>query len=303
MKMVDKAQTPPVEGIDNFATAFEQLLELGDKPVPDSTTLGINETEEEKAAREAAEAAALAAKAEEEAPVEAEETTNEEEVEEKPAKAAKPGEIEPDDAALLSRFAKVMRNSPAEPEQTAQIQQVQAPVQYFNEEEAAFLTAYEKDYPDVARAEQLRTRAAVQHAVQYVFSELFSPLANQMREMATGSHLQQLEEAVPDYHEVVDEVIAWAKAQPAYLQPAYNHVINEGTADEIQDLIGKYRQATGTAAAAPVVRQKVTELPASTKQAVASLAPVSSKRTVVVQATDPSDYNGAFKDFASMGDL
>ncbi len=72
------------------------------------------------------------------------------------------------------------------------------------------------------------------------------------------------------------------KTQPKYLQPAYQHVIENGTADEVIDLIGQWRTSTGAAVPAAVVASKSdTELSTAAKKAAAALAPVTSKRTAV----------------------
>jgi hypothetical protein len=119
--------------------------------------------------------------------------------------------------------------------------------------------------------------------------------------------VQQLQHTVSDYDTVRDQVIAWAQTQPAYLQPAYQHVIQRGTVDEVADLINRWRAETGTAVAAPVAAASVpatpakrtdTELPTATKQAAAALAPVSSKRSTIAQEADPNDFESAFSHFA-----
>jgi hypothetical protein len=86
------------------------------------------------------------------------------------------------------------------------------------------------------------------------------------------------------------------------LQAAYKHVINSGTVDEVVDLINRWRTETGTplqpqAQPAPAAK-KATELPAAAKQAVAALAPVSSKRSSVPQTVDEGDFDSAFAAFA-----
>jgi hypothetical protein len=99
-----------------------------------------------------------------------------------------------------------------------------------------------------------------------------------------------------------DSVVKWVEQQPAYLKHAYNSVIQSGTAEEVTDLIHRYEQANGKPAAAPaavVTPKPATELPAATKQAVAALAPVGSKRSTVVQGL-PQTFEDAFDTFAKM---
>ena len=214
-----------------------------------------------------------------------------------PAEPAEPAPADPApaDEDLIRRLASMLKQSepapvdpaPADPE----------PEVYTPEERAA-LTEYEKDWPDVAKAEALRRRGEYRELVNHVFREVakeLGPLAQTLRALSERTHLDDLHSAVEDYDDVRDKVVDWADKQPAYLRGAYQHVIQHGTPDEIADLVGRYRQATGTPAAPATPAQKAdTELPSTTKQAVAALAPVSSKRSTVVQADDPNDFESAF---------
>ena len=116
----------------------------------------------------------------------------------------------------------------------------------------------------------------------------------------TYSQLAQLQQAVPEYETKREDVIKWVDTQPSYLKIAYNHVIQNGTVDEVADLIGRYNQATGTAAPKAAAAAQTTELPAATKQAAAALAPVGSKRTAVVRGVSNDDFDGAFAEAAKM---
>ena len=113
------------------------------------------------------------------------------------------------------------------------------------------------------------------------------------------THLNDLHTSINDYDDVRDKVINWVGRQPAYLQAAYNHVIKQGTVDEVADLVNRYKLETGAPTrAAPASRKTETELPTATKQAAAALAPVSSKRSAVIAGQDPNDFESAFASFA-----
>ena len=202
----------------------------------------------------------------------------------------------PADADLIRRLASLIQKS--EPPAPAAAAEPEPEPEVYTAEEQSLLTEYEKDWPDVAKAEALRRRGEYRELVNHVFREVakeLAPLAQNLRALSERTHLDDLHSAVEDYDDVRDKVIDWANQQPAYLRGAYQHVIQHGTPDEIADLVGRYRQATGTTAAPPAPTQKAdTELPSTTKQAVAALAPVSSKRSTVVQADDPNDFESAF---------
>lgn len=219
------------------------------------------------------------------------------------------------DDDLLARFAEIVHaKAQPDPRATPQSQlqpqpqpQVQEP---YTPEERAFLAQYEKDWPDVVKAESLRRRAEYQQVVGYMFNEMASvlqPLMQQVQSLAERTQLADLHQIEPEYDNLRDKVVAWIDQQPAYLRPAYEYVRDHGTTDEVADLIARYRQATGEQAAPASVPASAAQpareepsLPAATKKAVASLAPVGSKRSVVVQSNDPSDFDGAFESFAKV---
>lgn len=211
----------------------------------------------------------------------------------------------PADADLMARLATLLRQAtPAEPAKAAEPPAPEpvpdAPL--YTDDEQKLVDQYVKDWPEVAQAEVLRRRAEYRDLVGYVFAEVakeFRPVAELVRSMADQQHLAQLETTVTDYADVRDKVIDWVEKQPAYLQPAYQHVIQQGTVDEVADLINRYkRDTTGSTSAPAVPRKTETELPSATKQAAAALAPVSSKRSAVVQPLDSTDFDSAFVTFA-----
>ena len=204
---------------------------------------------------------------------------------------------------MLARLAALVKQTPTkkeepEPEPTAQ---AEPEPEIYTADEKALLDEYEKDWPDVAKAEALRRRAEYRDLVNHVFREVakeLGPISQTLRTLAERTHLSDLHEKVEDYDDVRDKVVDWVNNQPSYLQNAYKHVIQQGTPDEIADLVARYKNETAPTQPATTTRKTEAELPATTKQAVAALAPVSSKRSTVVQADDPNDFEGAFAAFA-----
>lgn len=284
-------QTPPVE--DNFADAFAKFAEPSDAVTTTETPVP-------------AEAPAAVVPAADEGDGDDGAPAGDEGGEEAPA-AAGPT---PD---ALARIADMLaQREPPPAQQAAPLVQPPAP---YSDEEVQSLSQYQKDWPDIARNETLRRREEYKQLVGYVFAEVskeVAPLLAMVNELKTRTHLSDLEQAVPDYDTTREGVIKWATEQPAYLRAAYQHVIERGTVDEVADLITRYKAANGiTDAAAPAgspapaaAAAKQTELPPAAKKAVASLAPVGSKRsnTTVAGAIDTGDFEGAFGRFAEMLD-
>lgn len=279
---------------DVFEEAFRRLEELGDKAVP----ADFMDDPAPKAEEPPVEPVEEAPKGEE-APVEAvEEEKPAAEEEPKVEEAPKPAPSMAEDA--LARIAEALADrgkAPEEPPQPAA-----APAEVYTPEEKAVLAKYEEEWPDVAKAEALRRRAEYQQVVGYVFQQVagqLGPLLERVDAIAQRAHLSDLRAQVDDYETIREKVIDWVEKQPSYLRSAYNHVVEQGTADEVADLIARYRNDTGAAApasrpAAASAKKAETELPPAAKQAAAALAPVSSKRSAVVQGVDPGDFDSAF---------
>lgn len=281
--MIGDEDTAP--NADNFELAFDRLAELAEQPA-DAPVDAAPAAEAPVAEAPAAEEPAAEAPAAEEPPAE------------EPPAAPAPSED------MLERLARMVAEKESQQHYVPQEQQMQPQhvpqPEYFTPEETEFLSTYEKEWPDVARAEAIRRRAEYKQLVGYVFQEVakeLSPLLGVVNTLSERTHLSDLQSRVENYAQDRDAVVEWAQKQPAYLRAAYNHVIQNGTVDEVSDLITRYRQETGAQRAAPPAA-RTTDLPAATKQAAAALAPVSSKRSAVIQGTDPNDFESAFAQFA-----
>lgn len=229
----------------------------------------------------------------------------------------------PDAAAsatdIVKELADLLKQQPQAPAPAPAAEVPAAPQQdipLYNQDEIGVLQEYEKNWPDVAAAESLKRRAEYHDLMKFVFSEVHNfvaPIAAQVRAMGNTLHLGELRQAVPDYSENLEaEVAAWVDSQPSYLQAGMKQVMQTGTSEEVADLIGRYRAATGTAPAqaqpapTPVpapARAPKTELSSAAKQAAESLAPVSGDRSQVPVGEDPKDFDSAFARYAadSMG--
>jgi hypothetical protein len=299
------AETTPAP--DTFLEAFDRLSELADDaPATDVAAAATAGTESQDTTAPAAETVAGAPEGEDTAA----ETVAGAEGEDTAAPAAESEEQEPPetDDDLLKRLSALVRKAPAaEPEPTppARAAEPAEEVQIYTPEEQKILEDYVKDWPDVAKAERLARRAEYRQLVDFVFKEVagyLRPVVEQVEVVATRTHLADLQSKVTDYDDVRDKVIGWVKEQPKYLRTAYESVITEGTADEVADLVSRWRAETGATVSKPTTfskRQSETALPPAAKQAAAALAPVGSKRSAPSAGIDPGDFQGAFEMFAA----
>lgn len=175
------------------------------------------------------------------------------------------------------------------------------------------LTEYQKEWPDVARGEALMRRREYSQLVEHVFGQL-RPVLSAMQE-AVERHSEQLmysdlTQTIPDYDAVRDEVLAWVDTQPSFLKAAYQQVANNGSTDEVAELVNIWRKQTGAAAptpapvAAPVSTPTPAPAPLSPAAAAAlqSLKPVPTSRSSTTAGPDPNDFDAAFAEFASRKD-
>lgn len=197
----------------------------------------------------------------------------------------------------------------------------------YTQAEQETLDSYRKNWPDVSAGFELQMRPILHDVFKYVFGEVqnkvVSPMVamqEQLRTMGNVIHTQQVAGLVPDYKAEEEEAVGtWVETQPDYLRDAYKQVMQTGTSEQVADLIGRYRAASGVAPApaapaaptapaapapaAPAAPGRATELSEAAKQAAGSLAPVSSERTNVDVSGDLTgqDFDSAFKRFATGG--
>lgn len=233
-----------------------------------------------------------------------------------PAPAAPAAEPAPAPASaddIVKGLADLLKNQPAaaEPAAAPAAGEPEQPPLY-TQDEIGVLSEYEKNWPDVAQAETLKRRAEYHDLMKFVFGEVAKytqPLFEQMRTVGNTLHMGELKQAVPDYSEALEaDVAKWIDTQPGYLQIGMKQVMQQGTSDEVADLIGRYRAASGTAPApaapaaqAPAAPAKPaqTELSSAAKQAAESLAPVSGDRSQIPAGEDPGDFVSAFARYAA----
>lgn len=216
----------------------------------------------------------------------------------------------------IARLADVLRPQETEqPAAPAGEQPVEAPI--YTPADQAVIAEYQKNWPDVAAAEQLVRRAEYHDLLKYVFTQVqqfIAPMQDTVRAMGNSLHTTELKGLVPDYTvDMEPQVNAWIDTQPDYLQAPMKQVMMTGTSDQMANLIGRFRAETGTPApaapapsapaapapAAAPAKPVKTELSSAAKQAAESLAPVSGTRTHVAAQDEASqDFSSAFERFA-----
>lgn len=213
---------------------------------------------------------------------------------------------------VLNRLADLMKDvkpakatQPEAEEEEPAAEEAEQP-ELYTPEEQEFLAEYEKEWGDVFKGEALRRKAEYRDLLQYTFQEMAKVLAPIHQTVTTLAERQQygdITEKTPDYEEIRDDVVAWVEDQPGYLQTAYKEVMKSGTSEEVNDLFARYKEAKGLTQQEekPKPTKKKAEPSETAKKAAKSMAPVSTKRSAVLDEEDPDDFDGAFAKFAKAG--
>lgn len=286
------APDPNAPPADEFSDMFTQFSR--DEPetpvVPKPAVVAVETPEQAAAATAAAAAAAEAAKTTPAAPAAA------------PAAGDDP----------VARLAELLGERITAQPPNAQTQDRGPPQPpAFAPEEAQALQAFYTEWPEIARAQELVVRNAVRQTADHVFKEVarvMGPRMAMLERLADNQQFDYLDRRIPDYTTIQDKVAAWVGTQPDYLREAYTSVMDRGTPEQVENLIGRFRQETGTAApaiaqpggAAPSLVDPNAGLSPAAKKAVVALAPVTSKRTGPT-AVAPTTFDDAFAEYAKVG--
>lgn len=173
----------------------------------------------------------------------------------------------------------------------------------FDDAEKAQLAKFREDWPEEAKAVDLMQRELGRGVIQYVFDQI-APEVRTLRELvqtlALRAHHSDLDATIGEYpnDDEIESIKSWVKTQPSYLQTGMNGVIDGGTAEEIGDLVSRYREATGKQSAGaqagdpkPAVEAELSD---EAKKAALALAPVGSKRSAVQSPEDASDFDAGW---------
>ena len=190
--------------------------------------------------------------------------------------------------------------------------------QFLSDDDKKTLGDYDKEWGEVSKAEGIRRRAEMQVLQAQTFRELgkvLAPIVQTLQQSQVTSHFATIRSAHADFDSVLPNVQAWVAKQPALYRPALERVLNQGTATEVVELVGAYKQAVGQTGAVPAVPAssvpQATAAPAtapvvqaaqpSTKPAVpaaavAATAAVVSQRSNNQSAADPNDFDAALRE-------
>ena len=190
--------------------------------------------------------------------------------------------------------------------------------QFLSDDDKKTLGDYDKEWGEVSKAEGIRRRAEMQVIQAQTFRELekvLAPIVQTLQKSQVASHFATIRSAHADFDSVLPNVQAWVAKQPTLYRPALERVLNQGTATEVVELVGAYKQAVGQTGAVPAV--PASSVPQATAApttapvvqatqpslklvppaaAVAATAAVVSQRSNNQSAADPNDFDAALRE-------
>ena len=229
-----------------------------------------------------------------------EEPAKEEPAKEEPAKE-EPVKEDPQIAALKAQIADLEKKIPA-PVKEEPKGPTPEELATRKEEEDQF-KKFEEDWPQ--HMDMMRKQHKVIVAdVERVIKELLAPvmekvknnegaIAETTQEKMMGKILSVHEDAI----ELLPEVEGWVEKLPKYQRDAANTILDSGVPADIIELYTAYKEATGKVK--PVNTEPTAEELAAEetrKRKLKSLESPKASRTGVAATTDPTDFDGAFKE-------
>ena len=304
----DEAVKEPIEGKD---PANEKL------PTEEKLPAGEEELDAEKEARKEVKALLKEGKtvedlSEEQKPIAEKiiarraekEAEEKQEKEEKMQRKAQREKAEVERIATVAREVAALRkdNSPAGPTE-AELLAAQ--------EDEKHMAAFAKDWPDQAKAMEILQKGTLRD-VEKVLGDILKPLfekipglEKQLGEVTAERAWTSVLQEHPDAYKLVNSgtVDAWIGTLPNYLQKAMNDTLDNGSPEDMIDLMNDFKEAIGRTKVAKTeeeIEKEKTEKDkkaGGNKERLQSMSAVKTARSTIDKGSDPNDFDSAFEEF------
>jgi len=174
------------------------------------------------------------------------------------------------------------------------------------EEEAALIASTTADFPEVLQVMKIQERVFTARFNNLLASKIaatvsqldqrIAPALATSQSIARTKHEEAILAGHADAFTVLPKVEEWVKTQPVFLQPAYNNVLDNGTAAEIVALFSLFKKETGVQKVVPP-SEKTPEQVEKEKR-LKSQEGVRGRHAVQQTTVDPNDFDGAFDTYA-----
>jgi hypothetical protein len=182
--------------------------------------------------------------------------------------------------------------------------------------EAENLTAPEKemldkvieDFPEVADALKVVERVTIAK-MQNIFEKKIGDITAQFEQklapalatsqmVAGNQHQTEILSKHKDALDILPDVEKWVEKQPVILQGPYNEVLDNGSAEQVTQLLDLYKESIKPAQPAVDEVKKAAEAKAR-EEKLASQEGVKGRHSANQTTIDPGDFSGAFSKFAA----
>lgn len=160
------------------------------------------------------------------------------------------------------------------------------------DEDSAALEEAMQDFPHLMKAVELMVKKAEEKIRQE-----YAPVAETVASSARERHFAAIRSAHGDFDTVKAGLKDWVDQQPSYLRPGYEAVLYGGSAEDVIDLVTRYKESKGIRSAAPTSHK-----PDRARQQAAEAAEVVRTRSAPVVPRgepDKDDYEAAFAEAVS----
>jgi hypothetical protein len=134
------------------------------------------------------------------------------------------------------------------------------------------------DFSEQALADGIKrlVNADVAAQVKAQVAEALKPMQQKEQESAAQSHMRTIYEAHQDADSIVEsgEFESWKASQPSYIQAALDGVLQQGTAEQVVELLNNYKQSTNSTPEPAKAEPSKDELKAKAREAIKNTAPV-----------------------------
>lgn len=180
---------------------------------------------------------------------------------------------------------------------------------YVSEDDRKVIDEYESEWSEVSQAEQIKRDAQLRHMQDVVYSDVTSalaPIVEEIQRSKVEAHFNAIRQVHSDFDDIRENVAEWVNEQPEFLRPAFEQVLQKGSAQQVNELIATYKQSTGKTGAAPEVpassaskgERKPKRNPPSKSAKRALAATPSPKRSDPPSSADPDNFAAAFDEAA-----
>ncbi|MGH7944627.1 MAG: hypothetical protein ACREF9_06435, partial [Opitutaceae bacterium] len=117
-----------------------------------------------------------------------------------------------------------------------------------SDEQKALLKTYDEEWPEVARASELRTQMAIGEAVGALVKQLrqeLAPVVQHYVKTQGDGHFSAIKTAHEDFDALKPQVQEWISKQPTGLRTAYQQIAQTGSAEDVIGLFNIYKKTNG----------------------------------------------------------